>query len=266
MAIALTAATVVAAEAGVSFRGGSGDGAAQLSCPGGMSRLGHVLNAGASIFDGDPPTSVTIWNTIDPDGYLVESVTAGTHTGTHLDSPGHFIDGGRTVDQLAAEEFVWPAYVVDVRDRMAHPSPDSFQVSAADLRRYERANGRIPAGALVILRTGFDELFGTDAYFGDAPGFSGAAVQWMVENRGVAAVGSDTFGPDATSDSDYLATYTILANDGVALPGLDNLASLSITGDLVMASAVALENGSGYQVDPLACHGARSSSSSRGDD
>ncbi len=60
----------------------------RLTCPGGISRLGHVLNEQASIFPGDPKTKIEIAATIAKDGYLVEAVSVGSHTGTHLDAPG----------------------------------------------------------------------------------------------------------------------------------------------------------------------------------
>lgn len=246
-----------AAGAGFHFgvRGGAGGGA-QLNCPGGMVRLGHVFDEDASVFPGDPPPIISIATTIPADGFLVEEVTTGTHTSTHVDAPGHFIEGGRTIDDLEATDFVWPAYVIDVRDRMAAEEDDGFQLSVADIRAYERRHGRIQPGSLVIIQTGFDELFGTPAYAENAsPGFSGDAVQWMVDHRRIGAIGSDTFGPDATSDLDFLATFTILANDRVAVPGLNNLDALNIRGDIVIASAVALRDGSGYQTDPLACLG-----------
>lgn len=235
--------------------GGDDDGGARLQCPGGMSRLGHTFDEGASVFPGDPSPHIELATTIPEDGFQVELVTTGTHTGTHLDAPGHFIEGGRTIDQLEASEFVWPAYVVDVRDRMAVEADDGFQLEQSDLEAWEADHGRIPEGAMVILRTGFDVLYGTPAFLDAAPGFSGDAVQWMVSNRGIGGVGSDTFGPDATSDPDFSATFTILSNDRVALPGLDNLERLALTGDIVMAPTVALTDGSGYQTDPLACHG-----------
>ncbi|MEZ5343058.1 MAG: cyclase family protein [Acidimicrobiales bacterium] len=46
-------------------------------------------------------------------------VELGLHTGTHIDAPGHFIEGGRTVDELRADELIMPLYVIDVRDRIA---------------------------------------------------------------------------------------------------------------------------------------------------
>ena len=247
------------AGAGVGIKitgGGKGDDRAQLSCPGGMSRLAHPWGYGMSIFEGDPETTVSIVNTIEPDGYLLEQVSTGVHTGTHLDAPGHFVNGGRTVDQLQAREFVWPAYVIDVRSRMTGSDADGFQLTVDDIRAVERSQGKIPKGAMVIIQTGFDQKFGTDEYVtGATPGFAGATVQWMVDARRIGGIGSDTLGPDATSDELFDATYTILANDRVALPDIDNLDSLNPVGDIIIAPAVPLQGGSGFMVEPLACHG-----------
>lgn len=253
-AIAMVAASGGAAGAYYGFvvRGGGEDGAL-LRCDGGMTRLSHVLDENASTFPGDPPTEITIVNTIDSDGFLLENVSTGVHTGTHLDSPGHFIEGGRTVDELEAEDLVWPAYVIDVRQRMANRGPD-FQLSVDDIRRYERSVGRIPQGALVIIQTGFDAKFGTPDYEEPVPGFSGDTVQWLFDNRHIGGVGSDTFGPDATSDEEFAATATALANDGIAMPDINNVDSLHRNGDIIIAGTVPLRDGSGYQTDPLACH------------
>jgi kynurenine formamidase len=262
VAVATTAG--VAASNGFRVSGGAGSGA-KLECPGGMARLGHIFDQNASIFPGDPSPTITIVATIPVLGFLVEEVKTGTHTGTHLDSPGHFITGGRTVDQLAAEEFVWPAYVIDVRARMATTADDGFQLSIADIKAYEKQNGKIKNGSMVIIRTGFDQFFRTPAFLDAAPGFSGAAVQWMVDQRKIGGIGSDTFGPDATSDTAFDATYTILNNNKVALPALNNLQALQVKGDIIMAPTVALRAGSGYQTDPIACLG-RSANGNRDND
>jgi kynurenine formamidase len=252
VAFAALGAGSVAAYAGFRI---STDGGAEIRCPRGMSRLSHVFDESASVFPGDPAPIIDIAATIEENGFLVENVSTGTHTSTHIDAPGHFIAGGRTVDELLATDLVWPAYVIDVRDRMTGTDADGFQLSVAEIRAYERANGRIPRGAMVIIQTGFEEFFGTEAYLGAAPGFAGDTVDWMVANRDIGGIGSDTFGPDATSDALFDATFSILEADRVALPGLNNLDSLSTRNDIIITGAVRLADGSGYQVDPLACHG-----------
>lgn len=253
---ALAGAGVAVAAQGVLVNG-QGNSGARIACPGGMTSLEHVFDESNSMFPGDPETHISLATNVPDDGYQVEAVELGTHTGTHIDAPGHFIEGGRFVDELTPAELVMPVYVIDVRARMARElaGGQDFQLTVADIRAVERDQGRIPRRALVVIRTGFDQYFGTQAYDAPAPGFAGDTVQWLVDQRQIGGLGSDTYGPDATSDGDFMATYTILLNDRVAVPGLNNLDSLSPTGDLVILSPVRLGDGSGFQINPLACHG-----------
>lgn len=270
-----------AAAAGAAYESirtkGIGEGGAMLDCPGGMTRLGHDLNEATSVFPGDPAVRISDEYTVDGDFFLVEDIELGAHVGTHLDAPGHFIEGGRTVDDLSADEFVWPVYKMDVRGMTFG---DNNQIQINDIKAYERANGAIPSdGALFVIQTGAEvfwgaETVGTSDPFTDAggdgtpvqdnvddlfdfnnAGFSEAAIQWLFDHRGIDGIGTDAYGPDAPSDTDFLATYTVLVNDGIALVAIANLDSVNTRGDIIFANTVSLENGSGYSTDPIACHG-----------
>ncbi len=249
-------------------RGIGGGAVAELRCPGGMTRLGHPMANEMTLFQGDPAVLIEDEYTVAEDFFHVEDIDTGAHAGTHLDAPSHFIDGGRTVDQLRADEFVWPAYKMDVRDL----SFDGGLIESDDIRAYERRNGRIKRGSLVILQTGAEEFWGAeevvtseegqvlnvdDFYSFENAGFSGEAVQWLFDRRKIGGVGSDAYGPDAYSDDFFLATYTTLANDGVALVAMANLDAVHVTGDIIIASTVALEDGSGFSTDPIGCHAVR---------
>jgi arylformamidase len=64
----------------------------------------------------DPPVAVEPAKRIaNGDGSNVSNLILGTHTGTHVDPPLHFIDGARGVDTLALDALVGPALVVDAR-------------------------------------------------------------------------------------------------------------------------------------------------------
>lgn len=248
---------------------GAGPAAAQIKCPGGMTRLGHEFSEDMTIFEGDPAVHIEDEYTVAVDFFHVEDIDTGSHAGTHLDAPSHFIDGARSVDQLAAEEFVWPVYKMDVRGLTF----TNGLIETSDILAYEAANGKMPkTGALVVLQTGAEEFWGaevvaqdgddnalnTDDFFDfQNPGFSGAAVQWLFDNRDIAGVGSDAYGPDAYSDANFDATFTTLDNDGVALVAIANLDSVAVRGDIIMAPTVALKDGSGFSTDPIACHGKR---------
>jgi arylformamidase len=63
----------------------------------------------------DPAYRAEPWATLAGQGYNVQRLELGTHTGTHLDAPAHFHAGGQTVDQIPPSALVGRAVVIDVR-------------------------------------------------------------------------------------------------------------------------------------------------------
>ncbi len=186
------------------------------------------LRAGVPLYPGDPQFS---WDVVvdtrtpqhDDGGFLLEQITSlGTHTASHISAPVHFILGGRRLSQLDEDFTLMPLAVVDVRDRIRADGPD-FVVGRADLQRWERRHGRIPARGCVLLLTGYAPLFsqgsGEDSPYitTPAPGFAGEAVDWLFAARSILATGSDTLGPDATMDATLQATTRTLQHGGITL-------------------------------------------------
>jgi len=189
------------------------------------------------LFPGDPEFTVEVFNTIPADGYLLERITSlGTHTGTHVSAPAHFVEGAPALSQLDERWTLMPLVVLDVRARVTAGGGD-FQVGPPELKTFERAHGRIPANACVLLLTGFSRRYGpgrADDYFDPAPGFAGASVAWLFEERAITAVGSDAFGPDAGSDQEYTATATALERGGITVENVGpGLAAMRPYGDWV---------------------------------
>ncbi len=75
------------------------------------------LRTGMAAFPGDPAVRIErVRSTDRGDPYNLSSIAMGTHTGTHVDPPVHFVPGGRTVDALDLEVLNGPCRVVDVGD------------------------------------------------------------------------------------------------------------------------------------------------------
>lgn len=73
----------------------------------------------AKIYPGDPAPTKTILNSIkDGDSYNLSSFSMCTHTGTHVDAPSHFIQNGKTIDQMPLNKFVGYCYVVEVAENI----------------------------------------------------------------------------------------------------------------------------------------------------
>jgi kynurenine formamidase len=217
--------------------------------------LWQELSGTNPLFPGDPPFTFDIFATIPVDGFLLERITSlGTHTGTHVSAPAHFVAGAATLSQLDESWTLMPLVVFDVRARIAASGGD-FRLGIADFRRFEQQYGRIPAGGCVLLLTGFSSHYTPDVgpgpaddYFDPAPGFSGAGVAWLFGNRGIKTVGSDTFGPDATSDQNFSATSTALERGGITVENVGpGLAQMRPFGDWVSING-ARPSFSGFQM------------------
>ena len=78
--------------------------------------LTHTLSMHTTphtIYPGDPPLAIRSHCTIAADGYSVHALSLGTHTGTHLDAPKHFVESGEGVSEIGLERLVGRALVVD---------------------------------------------------------------------------------------------------------------------------------------------------------
>jgi kynurenine formamidase len=87
--------------------------------------LSHVNDpARTPLFPGDPAFSIHAVFTIPDDGFYLELVREGAHTGTHYSAPCHFHHGALCMDDLSPSDLVLPAVVVDVREEVADdPDP-----------------------------------------------------------------------------------------------------------------------------------------------
>ena len=180
--------------------------------------------------------------------------SAAEHGGTHLDAPIHFGEGKSTADAIPISRLTGPAVVVDVSD---HASPD-YLVTVQDLEQWEAKHGRIPDGAILLVRTGWDARYGDRAaYLGTArtgaaavpelhfPGLGPEAAQWLVEQRRIVAFGLDTPSVDYGQSKDF-RTHVILAAQEIA--GFENVANLDRlppSGAFVVALPMKIKDGSG---------------------
>lgn len=216
--------------------------------------LSHINDpARTPLFPGDPEFVLETAATIAVDGYYLQHVREGEHTGTHWGAPAHFQPGGRTADQLGPDDLFLPAVKIDVRAAAAADADHA--VTVADLEAFERRHGPIPRGAAVILWTGWAERWGTPAYANlDArgvphqPGFSAAAARWLIDNRRLderGALGTDTFGPDLGRDRSYPVSTLLYDRRRISLENLNNLAALPATGGHVLVGSPLNKGGSG---------------------
>ena len=78
--------------------------------------LSQTIENGMTVYLGDPVPKISDFKRLEEDGVNVSVLSLGSHTGTHIDAPMHFIRGAKAVDQLSVESFVGEAAVLDLSD------------------------------------------------------------------------------------------------------------------------------------------------------
>ena len=85
-----------------------------------LVNLSHVNDpATTNVFPGDPAFTLETIATIPDDGYFLQFVREGEHTGTHWGAPGHFNEGALLADQMEPADLFLPAVKIDIRDKAA---------------------------------------------------------------------------------------------------------------------------------------------------
>ena len=175
------------------------------------------------------------------------------HYGTHLDAPAHFAPGKTTVDQIPAKQLFGPAAVLDVRGDAAKDA--DYELPAARVEEWEKRHGRIPAGAIVLLRTGWASRWPDAQRYRNQdaqgemhfPGFSVESAKMLIERR-VSGLGCDTMSIDCGASADFAVHHLTLGSGLYHLENLADLSALPETGAFLVAAPIKLEGGSGGPV------------------
>ena len=191
--------------------------------------------------------------------YSAYRYTAAEHGGTHLDAPVHFAKGHKSIDQIPLDQLIGSGIVIDVTRPCATNS--DYLVGVADFENWEKQNGRIPAGSIILLRTGFGKFYpdrkkylGTDERGAEAvpklhfPGLDPAAARWLTENRSPKAIGLDTASIDRGQSTTFDSHQILFAKDVPSLENVANLDQLPLKGFSVIALPMKIKGGSGGPV------------------
>ena len=173
--------------------------------------LSHPMRDGQPAFPGDPVLSVEIHcSTSMPQRCNVSRLSLGSHHGTHLDAMFHFVEAGKTLDQMPLEWFYGPARVLRI------PKGPRDEITVADLEPFEAA--LIP-GARIIYETGWHRHYGQEDYFRDFPTLTPAAAEYLAAKQ-LRLLGMDT--PTPSYDG-YEVHHILLGREIVIVESLAHL-------------------------------------------
>lgn len=217
---------------------------------GGVLDLTHVLSPQTPVWPGNPPFSAVpvAWENVG--GFDQNMLALWEHTGTHVDAPAHR-RGAATTDLLPPQDLVAPLVVIDIRGR-ADSDPDTG-VTVADLTEWERRHGSIPERAFVAMYSGWEERLAVPGAFVNldgqgvphGPGFTAAAAEFLVSERGIVGAGVDTLSLDRAADRDFGAHSAFLGAGRYGVEMLANLGAAPPVGATVVVGAPKHAGGTG---------------------
>lgn len=175
--------------------------------------LTHLISETMPVFPGTKPPVITDAFTIARNGFAEKSLQFVSHTGTHIDAPGHILAGAPRLDGFAAGRFLGHGLVLDVS------AVRGRHIEVSDLKQYE---ARLRLVDYALLHSGWAGHWGSDDYFGAYPVLSPAAARWLA-GFALKGVGTDAISVDEV-DSSALVVHRALFAAGLLI--IENLAGM----------------------------------------
>ena len=163
---------------------------------------------------GDPPVRIRRVQDMDKgDSHTLSEISMGSHTGTHMDAPLHFIKSGTSIDRMPLGTAMGRARVIEIQDS---ESIKPQELSGHRIRRSER----------ILFKTqNSSRVWQTNQFIEDFVFISNEAAHFLVQ-RGVSVIGIDYLSVGGFKRSGGEVHRTLLQAGIWIIEGLD-LSSVS---------------------------------------
>ncbi|WP_455369159.1 cyclase family protein [[Eubacterium] cellulosolvens] len=198
------------------------------------------------------------------DGYNAYVLQIAEHHATHVDAPAH-VGGTRWLDDVDLSNWHGPCRIINLKNKKL-----AEQVFTKDILLWEKNNGQINQGEIILLQYGWDQRWITNDdeigkskkkdYLQDFPGLSEEAAEYLAKKK-IKLIGTDT--PTVDSISAFLDAHDLgktepshiklLKEHNIPiLEGLKNLDRLPLKGAYLFALPLNIKHGSGSPVRAVA--------------
>lgn len=175
--------------------------------------LSHLIGNGMPVYSETESPELQPICTLGEDGYRETKITLYSHTGTHLDAPGHMIDNGIYLDHIGIEYFIGRATILDFSNGK------NSLINPNEIVPYQ---DRISKVDFVIIETLWSKYWGEKNYYQNYPCLSLASVR-LLANYKLKGVGIDTISLDPPDTVHFYAHKILLSNNILIIENLTNL-------------------------------------------
>ena len=210
--------------------------------------LTHTIDEDTPIFPKDPHIKIERVKSIERDGFNLNYIHIGEHTGTHIGTPLHFIKDGFDTSMIPLDLLIVESIVIDISKKASLNR--NYLLNICDIEMWEKIYGEIREKC-VLVRTGWDKYWKTKDYLGidkdgvmHFPGVKPEAVSFLIK-KGVKIIGIDTHGIDGGMSKNFESNRILFENGCIHIENLKNLHELPERGFYIFLGSLKIKGGSG---------------------
>ncbi len=175
--------------------------------------LSHTIEEGMQIYEGDPKPKISEALTHEKDYCHVDLLELGSHTGTHIDAPFHFIKDGKRIDEFTVDIFIGKGIIIDVSHK-----GEKEEISLEDLNTSKQ---KLKGFDFIILKTLWSRHYNSEKYISH-PFLAKECAEVFVDS-GIKIVGIDALNIDSSVDENFHCHEVLLGSDVLIVENLCNL-------------------------------------------
>ena len=207
--------------------------------------MSRVVDLTLALVSGDKGIKIEPARRLETDGWNATTLSLYSHCGTHVDAFVHFGVGSQTIDTIAVENLIGPAWVADIRpvEPRVLIEPEHLGAIAEQFR----------PGESLLICTGWSDYYGQDKYRNGLPRVSAELAQWCADKKTKMLGVEPPSVADVNNVEELTTIHQILFKGGViVVEGLSNLTSLSRPRVTFIALPLKIANGDGAPARAIA--------------
>ena len=182
--------------------------------------LSHSLKNDFPAYPGDPEFSLK--QIFEDEEYFLSKLECSMHTGTHIDAPLHYMENGKTVNEIELDSLIGPCDVLRLKFPKDSKTPDKDFLKNKEIKIDDIKLPKKGIEKIIILKTSWCDYFNSEDYFHNNPYLSMEFAKFIVENE-VETLALDIPSPDKFGNSEI---HKILLENNVNI--IENLTNTRI--------------------------------------
>ncbi len=176
--------------------------------------LTQTLENGMPVYPGNPIPVFERTSTLEKNGVNLSKMELGSHTGTHVDAPRHFVSNGTSIDRIPVGHFIGEAVAVDLSNK-----PIGSGITAKDLEA--NLDDVVREGDIVLCYTGTSKYWGKSKMNTNYTYLTEDGAKYLVSKK-VRAVGIDFLSVEKFKSSNPVAHKVLLEAGMFLIESLNN--------------------------------------------